>query len=161
MFIIPVSMQEDVFVTFVIAWWIYELFHLCACCQRLCVGDKVVHRRSGRQGRVSAVYWISEEIDITMPFSLEASKYWFCIRCGTKNWKCRMCCYGCGAHAMHAYDAQPDMVTERRIMAAWKKEDKCMKFRLIALLALTLVYMWRKLAYPLVLATAIQYLEDA
>ena len=62
---------------------------------------------------------------------------------------------------MHAYDAQLDMVTESRIMAAWKKEDWCMKFRLIALLALTLVYMWRKLAYPLVLATAIQYLEDA
>ena len=47
---------------------------------------------------------------------------------------------------------------------AWepgRKKDKCMKFRLIALLAVTLVYMWRKLAYPLVLAAAIQYLEDA
>merc|ERR1712115_762257 len=51
-----------------------------------------------------------------------------------------MYCYACGTHVMHAYDVQPDMVTERRKMAVWKKEDKCMKFRLIALLALTLVY---------------------
>ena len=62
---------------------------------------------------------------------------------------------------MQAHHVQPDMVTERRRMGAWKKKDKCMKFRLIALLAVTLVYMWRKLAYPLVLAIAIQYLEDA
>ena len=65
MYIIPVSLQEDVFVTFVIAWWIYELFHLCACCQRFCVGIKAVHGRSGRQGKVNTVYWISEKIDIT------------------------------------------------------------------------------------------------
>ena len=56
---------------------------------------------------------------------------------------------------------QPQIVTERRNMSAWKKENKCMKFRLIALLALTLVYIWRKLAYPVALAVAIQYLEDA
>ena len=56
---------------------------------------------------------------------------------------------------------QPQIVTERRNMSVWKKENKCMKFRLIALLALTLVYIWRKLAYPVALAVAIQYLEDA
>ena len=85
MYIAPVTMLEDVFVTSVIAWWIYELFHFCDCCQRLRVGDKVVHKMSGRQGKVTAVYWISEEIDITVPFSLEASKYWFCISCGTNS----------------------------------------------------------------------------
>ena len=160
MCMIPVSMLEDVFKISLIAWWIYELFHLRACCQRFRVGDKVVHRWSGRQGEVSAVYWISEKLDITMPFSLEASTFWCCIICDTKNYKWRMYCRGCGTHAMYACGAQPDFVTERRIMAAWKKkEGKCMKFRLIALLALTLVYIWQKLAYPVALAIAIQYLE--
>ena len=119
MYIFPVSLLEDVFKTSVIAWWIYELFHWCVCCQRFCVGDKVVHRRSGRQGRVSAVYWISGEIDIKMQFELKSSTYWIC-NCRTKNWKFRMYCRGCETHAMHAYDVQPDMVTERRKMAVWK-----------------------------------------
>ena len=161
MYIIPVSVLEDFFKISVLAWWTYELFHLCACCQRFCVGDKVVHRWSGRQGRVSAVYWISEELDITMSFSLEKSNFWFCSVCKVPNFKSRARCRECGADAKHACGVQPAIVTERRRMAVWKKENKCMKFRLIALLALTLVYIWQKLAYPVALAIAIQYLEDA
>ena len=161
MYIIPVSVLEDFFKISVLAWWIYELFHLCACCQRFCVGDKVVHRRSGRQGIVSAVYCISEELDITMPFSLEKSTHWYCFFCRTKNYNWRMYCRVCQQDATHACGVQPQIVTERRNMSVWKKENKCMKFRLIALLALTLVYIWRKLAYPVALAVAIQYLEDA
>ena len=137
---LPVSILEDAFVTAVLACWIYQLFRMCDCCQRLRVGGKVVHKMSGRRGRVSAVLVISEEIDVTMPFSLETSRYWFCM-CGTKNWKWRSYSDGCETHATHAH--QPDMVTERRSMAAWKKKDACMKFPLIALLALTFVSVWR------------------